>query len=194
MKLFKSKADRDMEKRMLVRKTTQQINKYIGQLQMQKTKAIDAAKKSKIEGSQAAYNLAVSSLKMAMSQEKKAKEMLLNFELALQMRDLTSMTAGFLDGMSVISKEMKTITGDMNFAKVQKQFEEAMIGVEQTTDNIDIMLDSSEMSFAGIASSNFSIADAEIDALINSGASADMSKMDAEIESLEKSLAAQLKN
>ena len=166
MALFKSKAEKELEKRTLVRKTIRSIEKYIAQLQEQKAKAIQSAQEARNQGSKQMYSLAVSALRTALAQEKRAKEMLLNFELASQMRDLSAMTAGFLNGMSVLSKEMKEITGDMNFAKVQKQFAEAMAGVEQTTDNIDNMLESTDLSFGSIASSSGNISDKEIEALI----------------------------
>lgn len=181
MGLFKSKAEKDMEKRALVRKTIRQIEKYISQLQEQKNKAINSAREARNQGATQMYSLAVSALKTALVQEKKAKEMLLNFELASQMRDLSAMTAGFLDGMSVLSKEMKEITGDMNFAKVQKQFAEAMQGVEQTTDNIDSMLETTDMSFSAISSSSGNIPDSEIAALIG-GLDDNAPSMDADID------------
>ncbi len=166
MGLFKSKAEKDMEKRALVRKTIRSIEKYIAQLQEQKTKSIAAAQEARQQGSKQMYSLALSALKTAMAQEKKAREMLLNFQLASQMRDLSAMTAGFLEGMSVLSKEMKDITGDMNFAKVQKQFAEAMAGVEETTDNIDQMLEDTDAAFGSIASASGNIPDSELEALI----------------------------
>lgn len=166
MGLFKSKAEKDMEKRALVRKTIRSIEKYIAQLQEQKNKSIAAAQEARQQGSKQMYSLALSALKTAMAQEKKAREMLLNFQLASQMRDLSAMTAGFLEGMSVLSKEMKDITGDMNFAKVQKQFAEAMAGVEETTDNIDQMLEDTDAAFGSIASASGNIPDSELEALI----------------------------
>ena len=166
MGLFKSKAEKDMEKRALVRKTIRSIEKYIAQLQEQKTKSIAAAQEARQQGSKQMYSLALSALKTAMAQEKKAREMLLNFQLASQMRDLSEMTAGFLEGMSVLSKEMKDITGDMNFATVQKQFAEAMAGVEETTDNIDQMLEDTDAAFGSIASASGNIPDSELEALI----------------------------
>lgn len=181
MGLIKSKAEKDLEKRQLVRKTIRNIEKYISDLQVQKTKAIASAQEARQQGSKQMYSLAVSALKTAMAQEKKAKEMLLNFELASQMRDLSAMTAGFLDGMSVLSKEMKQITGDMNFAKVQKQFSEAMRGVEETTDNIDDMLSMTDTSFGSISSANGNIPDSEIESLIG-GLDNSSTSIDAEID------------
>lgn len=192
MGLFKTKQEKEMEKRMLVKKTMRNIEKYITQLQMQKNKSIEAAKQAKLQGSPQQYSLAVSGLKTALAQEKKAKEMLLNFQLTLQMRDLSKMTGEFLNGMSVISKEMKELTDDMNFAKVQKQFEAAMMGVEETTDNIDAMLDTTNDSFTAISNASINIDDAEIDALIGNSATDSEKALDSDIdkklEDLSKSL------
>lgn len=180
-----------MEKRALVRKTIRSIEKYIAQLQEQKTKSIAAAQEARQQGSKQMYSLALSALKTAMAQEKKAREMLLNFQLASQMRDLSAMTAGFLEGMSVLSKEMKDITGDMNFAKVQKQFAEAMAGVEETTDNIDQMLEDTDAAFGSIASASGNIPDSELEALIgnfesDASVGADIDKKLADIDKILK--------
>lgn len=119
--------------------------------------------------------------------------MLLNFELTLQMRDLSAMTSSFLGGMSVLSMEMKKITGDMNFAKVQQQFSEAMMGVEETTENIDMMLDNNDSSFSS-AASNPNITDAEIDNLINNQATDSQMQMDKDIDSKLSELSKSLKD
>lgn len=188
MGLFKSKAEKEMERRALVRKTIRSIEKYVSQLQEQKNQAVKSAQEARQQGSKQMYNLALSAIKTAMAQEKKAREMLLNFQLASQMRDLSAMTAGFLDGMSVLSKEMKEITGDMNFAKVQKQFAQAMQGVEETTDNIDAMLDNTDMAFGAISSAMGDIPDSELEALIggmedsSTTSSADIDSKLAELE------------
>lgn len=191
MGLFKSKAEKEMERRALVRKTIRSIEKYVSQLQDQKSQAIKSAREAKAQGSKQMYNLALSAIKTAMAQEKKAREMLLNFQIASQMRDLSAMTAGFLDGMSVLSKEMKEITGDMNFAKVQKQFSEAMQGVEETTDNIDAMLDNTDMAFGAISSAMGDIPDSELESLIGNlddDATDIEGDIDAKLAELEKRL------
>ena len=191
MGLFKSKAEKDMEKRALVRKTIRSIEKYVAQLQDQKNQAIRSAQEARQQGSKQMYNLALSAIKTAMAQEKKAREMLLNFQLASQMRDLSAMTAGFLDGMSVLSKEMKEITGDMNFAKVQKQFAQAMQGVEETTDNIDAMLDNTDMAFGAISSAMGDIPDSELEALIGGmedNANTSDTDIDTKVAEIEKQL------
>ena len=192
MGIFKSKQEKEMEQRMVVRKTMRSIEKYIAKLQEQKVKSVEAAKRAKLEGSKQQYSLALSGLRTAMAQEKKAKEMLLNFELTLQMRDLSKMTSEFLNGMSLMSKEMTAITKDMDFAKVQKQFEAAMAGVEQTTDNLDAMLDTTNDSFSAISSAHGDLDDAELEKLINNQLSNTDANIDneinAKISELEKML------
>ena len=106
MGFFKSKQEKEMEQRMIIKKTINQFNKHIRELEDQKGKYLEAAKRAKQEGLDAQYNLALSGLKMAMMQQKKAKEMQLNFELASQMKDLTKVTSLFLDGMSMLSVEI----------------------------------------------------------------------------------------
>lgn len=193
MGLFKTKQEKEMEKRMLVRRTMRDIEKHITKLQTQKQKAVESAKQAKIQGSPQQYSLAISCLRTALAQEKKAKEMLLNFQNTLQMRDLSQMTGEFLKGMSVVSREMQAITKDMNFAKVQKEFEAAMMGVEETTDNIDAMLDSTNDTFTAISSSNINIDDSEIEALIGNQASDEEQALDNDIDRQLEELAKSLK-
>ncbi len=182
MGFIKTKADKELERRMIVKKTIKNFEKQIAQMQVAKTKFIESAKRAKLQGSPQQYQLAVSGLKTAMAQEKKAQEMKLNFELLLQMRDLSKMTSEFLGGMSLISKEMKSITDEMDFAKVQKQFESAMSGVERTTDSLEVMLDSSQDSFSSISSSNMNISDAEIEALVGAQAGDAEAQMDVDLD------------
>ncbi|MEG1510153.1 MAG: hypothetical protein RR454_06875 [Clostridia bacterium] len=194
MGLFKSKAEKEMNQRLLIKKTMNQIQKHIKELEAQKLENIDIAKQAKLKGSTSQYNLAISGLKMTMTQQKKAEEMLLNFRLVSQMRDLTKMTAGFLDGMSMLSKEMTKTTKNMDFVKVQKEFETAMMGVEDSSEKLDLMLDGSESMYSGIASNGSAISDQEIDNLVTAQASAEEASVDQEIEKkmaeIEKSLKA----
>lgn len=182
MGLFKSKQQKEMEQRMLIRRTMQKIQKYINSLESQKTKYIEWAKIAKQKGIETQYSLAVSGLKTAVAQQKKAEEILLNFELTSQMRDLNVMTSEFLNGMSSLSKEMASISKNMDFVKVQQQFEVAMMGVEETTFNLDNMLDTSESSFANLACDTSKIDNDEIEKLINNETITQEAALDVEID------------
>ena len=188
MGIFKSKQEKEMEQRLLIKRTLTKIQKYINELEAQKTKYIEAAKTAKNEGLQGQYNLAVSGLKMAMGQQKKAKEMLMNIELTAEMRDLTKVTAGFLEGMSTLSKEMSKTTKNMDFAKVQKQFEMAMMGVEETEENLDAMLENSDSEFSSLGTQASKIDDKELEAFIASQLNSEDASIDQQIDEALKNI------
>ncbi len=186
MGFFKSKQEKEMEQRMIIKRTIKQFNKHIKELDDQKDKYLAAAKRAKQEGLDAQYNLALSGLKMAMMQQKKAKEMQLNFELASQMKDLTKVTSMFLDGMSMLSKEMSKTTKEMDFVNVQKEFENAIMGVEQASDQLEILMDTTSDSYSSVASQGSSIDDKELEKFLEAQESEEDAQFDIEIE---KSLA-----
>ena len=181
MGLFKSKEEKAMEQKILVRRTINNINKYIKQLEKKKDEYITLAKSGVKEGDKGQAKLAISGLKIVMSQEKMAKRVKMSMDLAMQMRDLTGMTASFLDGMSSLSKEMGKTAKNMEFLKVQKEFQNAMMGVESTTESLDLMMQESDSMFEGLAA-NDEIDDKEINDLINIQATQDENAIDKEIE------------
>ncbi len=193
MGIFQSKASKEIEKKMLVRKTLNSMNKHIRALEDQKTVYLQAAKTAKQKDLPMQYNLAISGLKMTISQQKKAYEMLLNFEITSQMKDMSMMTTEFLKGMGVLSKEMARLTNNKEFEKVQKQFEIAMEGVEMQTEKMDVFLDMNQSTFAQAATDGNRISDKEIDALVNEQAAQDNiagEEIDKELEELKKKIEA----
>lgn len=191
MGLFKSNQTKSIEKKMLVRKTLNTMNKHIKELEEQKGIYIQAAKVAKQKNLPMQYNLAISGLKMTISQEKKAYEMLLNFEITSQMKDMSLMTTEFLKGMGVLSKEMARLTNNKEFEKVQKQFEIAMEGVEMQTEKMDMFLEMNQSTFASRANDGNRISDDEISSLIDEQASQGVltgDEIDKEIEEVRKKL------
>ncbi len=147
MGLFKSKQQKEIEKKMLVKRTINTMNKQINRLDEQKKVFVDAARRAKEKELDAQYNLALSGYKMTVQQQRRAQEMLLNFEITAQMKDVTMMTSEFLRGMSAISKEMTKLADAKEFAKIQAQFEEAMVAVETQTDQMDNFMEMSQETF-----------------------------------------------
>jgi hypothetical protein len=166
MGIFKTKADRELEKKMLVRKTIASMNRQIAKLEEEKKVFIDKAKTAKRQGLESQYSLALSGLKMTMSQQKRAQELLLNFELTSQMRDVSHMTSEFLAGMSSLSKDMVKLTNEKEFQKVQKQFETAMNAAERQTMNIEMFMEESQSTFSSAAGTANPATDAELEKLI----------------------------
>lgn len=193
MGIFKSKQQKEIEKKMLIKRTINTMNKQINRLEDQKQVFIDAAKRAKLKGLDAQFNLALSGYKMTVQQQKRAQEMLLNFEITAQMKDVTMMTSEFLRGMSDISQEMTKLADAKEFAKIQAQFEEAMLAVETQTDQMDNFMEMSQETFynAGKDKSGKDMTDAELEKFIMEQASQDelsSENIDKEMEEVRKKI------
>ena len=197
MGLFKSKAEKEFEKKMVVKKTINSMNKQISTLEEQKNIFVEKAKEAKKKGLEAQYNLALSGYRMTYAQQKKAQEMLLNFEITSQMKDMTMMTSEFLKGMSLLSREMSKLADSKQFSKVQKEFEIAMNSVEEQSSQMEVFLESAETTFDAAASSEKqNISDEDFEKMIDEETAQDVGGEDAELdrqmEELKKKIDAEL--
>ena len=139
---------KEMEKKMLIKRTITAMEKQINKLEEQKKVYIEAGKQAKLKGLTAQYNLALAGLRMTITQQRRVYEMKLNFEITSQMKDMSKMTSEFLEGMGSLSKDMMKLTKEKDFLKVQKQFTEAMMGVEMQTERMEEFMDETESMFS----------------------------------------------
>ena len=193
--MFKSKQQKEIEKKMLIKRTINTMNKQINALEEQKNVFIEKAKDAKKKGLDSQYSFALTGYKMTLLQQKRAQEMLLNFEITSQMKDMTSMTHEFLNGMSSLSKEMSQLAGEKEFMQVQKEFEKAMLATERQAAQLDVFLDSNKDAFAS-AGGTHTIKDSEFEKLIDQQNSLEESaadtSIDSELEALQKKIASEL--
>ena len=191
MGLFKSKEEKQIEAKMKVKQTITKFNKQIAKLEEQKKVYLDAAKRAKKLGLGDEVRLAITGYLLTSNQQKRAQKMLLNFEIAAQMKDMEVMNAEFLQSLGDVSKEMIKLTNNKDFAKVQAQFEKAMALSQTRAEQMDMYLESSQTEFATHAGDASSISDDEIDSLVTELASQDEineSTIDAELERIHKKL------
>ncbi len=189
--MFKSKQEKEIEKKMLIKKTINSMNKQINALEEQKSLLVEKAKTAKINGLMAQYNLAITGYKMTLLQQRRAQEMLLNFEITSQLKDMTMMTSQFLKGMSSLSKEMANLANEKEFVKVQKQFELALGNVEKQTEQMDMFMETSQESFKSISGETSIVKDKDVEVMVDESLSLekiDNNDIDEEIRLLEESL------
>lgn len=163
----KWKQQKEVKKRILYKKTLNNMRKYVSQLEKQKTNYIRMATEAKINGSEEQMKLSINGLKMALAYQKKAKEMLLNFELSMQLRDLSQVTGEFLKGMVTLSNDMSKIISKQDYAKVTQSFEKAMGQVEKQNYAMENFMNETESSFDNIAADPDNVSDKEIAALLD---------------------------
>ncbi len=174
-----NKAAKEMKQKLAIRQTQNSIKKYIDYLTARQDKYLQLAKSSKEKGATNQYALALNGLKACMIQKKKAEEMMLNIELACQMRDLTQMTSMFLGTLQNVSKDMIKTTKSMDFAKVITNFETAMANVENSTEQLDVLLDASNNSYESLFSGKD---DKDLNNLVNDNINSESNKIDDDIE------------
>ena len=191
MKLFKSKAEKEQERKMLVKKSMRELERRIVKLQEQEGKYVQAAQIAIREQLPDQEKLAKEALKMTISERKRTYKMLLNAQIISQMKDMSAMTGQFLNAIHVISKDIAgSTTADMS--KLTTDLKMAMDKVALQTENLGEMLEDSQEEMVDFSASSSLVADSEIDSMIYGNsqagtASASMS-IDDELEALKNQL------
>lgn len=184
-----------MEKKMAINKTINEMNKQIEKLEESEMAFLNIAKDAKLKGLDNQLTLAVNGLKQTIAQKKKVQEMLLNFQIMVQTKDMLMTTSEFLEGMGSLSKDMVKLCDEKQFARVSKDFEKAMYETEEQSEKIDVFMENSKSSFSDLSNqkTKSSISDSEILALIdsslNSSEQAENDEIDTNLEELHKKMA-----
>ena len=164
-KFFKSKAEKEQERKMLVKRSMKELEKRIAKLKEQEQVYINAARVAIREELPDQIKLATEALKMTRSEEKRTYKMLLNAQIISQMKDMTAMTNEFLGAIQVISKDIaNTTTADMS--KLTSELRNAMDKVSEQTENLGEMLEESQDSVGDFTATSNIVSDDEINALI----------------------------
>ena len=182
MALFKSKQQKEFDKKMQIKKARNDMVKQINNLEKMKADYKDKAVQAKQLGSESQLKLALSGYKMAAMQQKRIQEMLLNFDLTSQMKDMSQTTADFLNSMSLFSRDIAKITNNSDFLKVQQEFEYAMTSVEESSERLDDMLDTSSQTFDSFSTKSAGETSKELMGIIDSEAANKETTMDADLD------------
>lgn len=189
MGLFKSKEEKERERRMLVRRSMKELETRIKKLKLQEEKYIKAAQVAIKEELPDQVKLAKQALRMTIAERKRTYKMLLNAEIISQMKDTTAMTKDFLQAVHVISKDIAgSASADMS--KLSNELRAAMDKVSAQTEDLEEMLENSSEDFDDMNTESSMITDDEIDRMIygaGTEATAD-SLIDSELEQLKNQL------
>lgn len=182
---------KEFEKKLLIKRTINEMNKQIERLETQKQVYINTGKEAKKKGLTKQYELALSGLRLTLSHQKRVYEMKLNFEIASQMKDMALMTTEFLKGMGSLSRDMVKLTNDKAYYKVQQEFEKAMMCTEVQAEHMETFMNNTQSAFVGSTTSSESDK-AELEALIGNQVVAEESTDDMiekELELLKRRMA-----
>ncbi len=184
MKLFKSKQEKEFEKKQQVKQALRELDKRIVTLRKKEEIYIGIAKKAIEENLPDQVELAKKALKMTISERKHTQKMLLNAQIISQMRDMGQMTNEFLNAMHIISKDIaQTTVTDMS--SVTDELRMAMDKVSTQTEELTDMLEDAESDITDYTQ-NADVADAEIEKRIYGSGSEEDAAIEAEFAELAK--------
>jgi archaellum component FlaC len=196
MGLFKSKAQKEQERKAKVKQSMRELEKRIQKLRAQESKYVEMAKVAMREELPDQIKLAEEALRMTISERKRTYKMLLNAQIISQMKDMAGMTNEFLGAIQVLSKDIsKGTTADMS--KLTTELRAAMDKVKDQTENLSELMEDSQDDISEFSTDSSLVSDDELKARIygnataaagEGAAAADDSDIDAQLADLQKLL------
>ena len=189
MKLFKSKAEKEQERKMLVKKSMRELEKRIQKLKEQEVRYVQAAKIAIREQLPDQEKLAKEALKMTMSERKRTYKMLLNAQIISQMKDMSAMTGEFLNAIHVISKDIAGSTST-DMSKLTVELKSAIAKVADQTEQLGEIMEESQDDVSEFSVNTSLVSDDEIEKMVYGSDTAttnsDDTLIDSELEALKK--------
>ncbi len=182
-----SKEKKRIKEQMLINRAIASIKKQLNDLESSRKAYLDAAVAARREGIASQYNLAKNAIRIVTAQKTVVEQMLLNLQLSAQIKDVSEMTKSFADGMKLLSGSITETTDSLNFDKVSKQMNKAMLSTQMKQAESESFLQATESGFSAFASIG-STSDDEIDRLIANRVGGAESGVDDEIAELERKL------
>ncbi|MCL2630377.1 MAG: AAA family ATPase [Firmicutes bacterium] len=182
-----AKISKEYKRKTAVRRTTQELKRFIDGAARLKDSYIEKAKQARAKNAYALYQIARSGLKTTMMQLAKAEEMLSNMELIAQYADFAKLSSGFVAGMGSVSKELSKAAASMNFEKAEKLFNKAMQKADFASDKMGDFLNNSSDTFVSSASLS-DMLDSEIDKLVGGEIVSEESEIDRRLANLRESV------
>lgn len=171
MGLFKSKAQKEQERKAKVKQSMRELEKRIQKLRAQEGKYVEMAKVAMREELPDQIKLAEEALRMTISERKRTYKMLLNAQIISQMKDMAGMTNEFLGAIQVLSKDIsKGTTADMS--KLTTELRAAMDKVKDQTENLSELMEDSQDDISEFSTDNSLVSDDELKARIYGNATA----------------------
>ena len=162
-----SKEKKRIKEQMLVNQAIASIKKQLNDLENSRKKYIAAAVTARECGIASQYNLAKNAIRIVTAQKTVVEQMLLNLQISAQIKDVSEMTKSFADGMKLLSGSITETVGGLNFEKVSKQMNKAMISTQMKQAESDEFLQATEAGFGAFAQSADGVCEDEIDRMID---------------------------
>lgn len=127
---FMSKEKRVMQTKMALRSGVRDLARWDRSLEKKKGQMIDLGRKAKEQGSREQYRLAVSGLKMVMTQQLRARRMQIQLQLMENMHDLSHVSSKFVGLMGNVGKQITQLNKSANLMANNEKMQQGMLSLE----------------------------------------------------------------
>ena len=184
MAMFKSKADKERERNMAIKKSMRDLEKHIVDLEKGEKVFVDAVKMAQEQNLPQQMEKARQGLKESLTEKKRTYMMLLDAKIMVQRRDMMARQKTFLGAVKTITKSIFESMKGVNVNKIAAGFDQAIEGAMAQTEQFDEMIDQT-LSSGDFSSNSYEVSDDELDKVLYGGSSSSLSSIDAELANLE---------
>lgn len=191
---IEAKRQKELQAKMNVKKTLIEMKSQSKRLEQFKQTYINKGRKALSLGNEQSYRMAKSGLKTCLAKQKYLDTMIVNFEMAIELNDMNKVVGQFVQGINIISEQMKEITSTIDFTKAQNAFDQAMTNNATQYEALESFLAQAVDSFETVDISNAAISDDEIDILMSNNQMDVEHQIDREIDEKIKEVKTKLAN
>ncbi|MHC4390805.1 MAG: hypothetical protein ACYS22_05735 [Planctomycetota bacterium] len=184
MGLFKSKAERKLERDMEIRRGINECKRQIRTLEKHERDYVKKARRAKELDAADQLGFIKKTIKQTAAQRRLLERQLLAIETAAQRKNQAEVQGTFARTLATISQSIAEVFENVDWTQTQKNFEKAMLQADTFEQQAEIFLEASqETMFSDSAHSEELVTDEEIDQMIEGSAKKEeASALDKEIE------------
>lgn len=180
---MKSKQDKLIEKKMLVKKTEQNLNNLLAKYEAKEKDLISLAAVAKNDGRINDYNQTITYLKMFLVRKEKTKSMLHQIKMLALLRDDAELSKEYLNSMRILSEETSKIYDASSMKKTSEEFRKMTANIEKNQSLFDYFMDEVDTSYQALNDENATVKiDDEVDQRVNAELEKIQSNLDSDID------------
>ncbi|MCD8201456.1 MAG: hypothetical protein LUD47_05265, partial [Clostridia bacterium] len=180
----KIQADKDRKEKNAIRA----MEKASSQFAERKTQYLEDAKNAYKEGDKAAYEKYISLVKNIMFQKAQIDDMLTNYKMARDLRDMGRIRTEYSETLDNVMSEVAELSEGLNFKKSEKIFERGIYSNQNAAEKLQQMLDMNGSQFSNYADTVSDVRDSDLKKIIEAEAKKDDADIDAALSEFEAEL------
>ncbi len=165
------------------------INSMLSKLESKRDEYAEKAKNELKKGNKSQYSAYVALLKNAMFNIAQTKDMLANFTIAVDLREMQTLNRRFIKSLNSVMKDVYKTSKSIHVASSQKLFNKALYKQNFTAAELQQLLKDNNIAFESSVNSLSDISDADIRSVLESEIKKDAVDMDDMLSRLEEEFA-----